>query len=188
MRDRIPVSRILELSPDDVHEALQAEAQSKSAPAGLLEKVASLGEAVGAKELNEALEVDAIELLAQGWTKLRDVSDAVRKSRASPDTTTMVTLGEHKVTADCQPVLEIKLADLTLTELTFTLELEVLFKSVKLAIRDARLTALSPGEASVTARLKYGKVKLKEQKTEAWELPVRIELGDGIPLVAKEGA
>ncbi len=112
----------------------------------------------------------------------------MRKSRASPDTTTMVTLGEHKVTADCQPVLEIKLADLTLTELAFTLELEVLFKSVKLAIRDARLTALSPGEASVTARLKYGKVKLKEQKTEAWELPVRIELGDGIPLVAKEGA
>ncbi len=42
-----------------------AEAQSKSAPAGLLEKVASLGEAVGAKELNEALEVDAIELLAR---------------------------------------------------------------------------------------------------------------------------
>lgn len=174
MRDRIPVSRILELSPDDVHEALQAEAQSKSAPAALLEKVASLGEAVGAKELNEALEVDAIELLAQGWTKLRDVTDAVRKSRASPDTTTMVTLGEHKVTADCQPVLEIKLADLTLTELTFTLELEVLFKSVKLAIRDARL--------------KYGKVKLKEQKTEAWELPVRIELGDGIPLANEDSA
>jgi hypothetical protein len=94
-----------------------------------------------------------------------------------------VTLGEHKILADCHPVLEFKLADLNLTELKFTLELEVTFKSVKLAIRDARLKSIAPGEASVTARLKYGKVKLKEQKTSSWNLPAKVVFEKGIELV-----
>ena len=130
--------------------------------------------------INEALEIDVIGLIAQGWVKLRTVRDAAKKSRASPDTTTMVTLGEHKIATDCHPVLEFKFADLNLTELKFTLELEVKFKSVKLAIRDARLKSIAPGEASVTARLKYGKVKLKEQTTKSWDLPAKVEFAQGI--------
>ena len=180
MSDGIPLRDVLSLSPEDVHEALETHARETGTGGALRDKLAALGEVVGADEINEALETDVIGLIAQGWVKLRTVRDAATKSRASPDTTTMVTLGEHKITTDCHPVLEFKFADLNLTELKFTLELEVKFKSVKLAIRDARLKSIAPGEASVTARLKYGKVKLKEQTTKSWDLPAKVEFAPGI--------
>lgn len=182
MSDGIPLRDVLSVSPEDVHDALQTRAGESGAGAALRARVAALGEMVGADEINEALEIDVIGLIAQGWVKLDAVRDAAKKSRAMPDTTTMMTLGEHKILADCHPVLEFKLADLNLTELKFTLELEVTFKSVKLAIRDARLKSIAPGEASVTARLMYGKVKLKEQKTSSWNLPTKIVFEQGIEL------
>jgi hypothetical protein len=180
MSDVIPLRDILTLTPEDVHEALTVHAANSRGVTSMRDRLASLGESVGAAEINEALETDVFGLIAQGWVKLRAVRDAAKKSLESPDTTTMVTLGEHKITTDCHPVLELKLAELTLTELKFTVELEVMFKSVKLAIRDARIRSLAPGEASVTARLKYGQVKLKEQSTKSWQLPGTIEMDEGI--------
>jgi hypothetical protein len=182
MSDGVPLRDVLSIAPEDVHDALQAHADESGAGAALRDRVAALGEMVGADEINEALETDVIGLIALGWAKLETVRAASVKSRTTPDTTTMVTLGEHKILADCHPVLEFKFADLNLTELKFTLELEVFFKSVKLAIRDARLKSIAPGEASVTARLKYGKVKLKEQKTSSWDLPAKVEFEPGIEL------
>lgn len=182
MSEGVPLRDVLSISPEDVHDALQTHAGESGAGTALRARVAALGEMVGAEEINEALETDVIALIAQGWVKLNAVREAAVKSRATPDTTTMLTLGEHKVLADCHPVLEFRIADLNLTELKFTLELEVTFKSVKLAIRDARLKSIAPGEASVTARLLYGKVKLKEQKTSSWNLPAKVEFEQGIEL------
>lgn len=138
---------------------------------------------IGADKLNEALDKDVSDALALGWSKLKAVRDAAKRSLAHPGETSVVTLGQHELTSTHHPVLTVSVAKLSPAEMRFTLELVAQFKSVKLAISDGRLRSVSPGEASAMARLKYKNVELSKKSTPAWKLPGEIRLsGGGIPV------
>jgi hypothetical protein len=136
---------------------------------------------VGAEKLNEALDKDVGEVLALGWSKVKAVRDAARRSLQNPGETSLVTLGQHELTSTHYPTLIVRVARLPAAEIRFTLDLVAQFKSVKLAISDGRIRSVSPGEASAIAKLKYGNVELGRKSTPAWKLPGEMRLpGDGI--------
>jgi hypothetical protein len=138
---------------------------------------------VGANKLNEALDKDVGDALALGWSKVKAVRDAAKRSLEHPGETSVVTLGQHELTSTHYPTLTVRVAKLPAAEIRFTLDLVAQFKSVKLAITDGRIRSVSPGEASAIAKLKYGKVELSKKSTPAWKLPGEIRLaGDGIPV------
>jgi len=134
-----------------------------------------------AEKLNEALDMDLAETLAEGWAKVKIVREAAARSIKAPGTTEVVTLGQHEQTSTHRPILTLVVAEQAVSDLVFTLELVVRFKSVKLAISGGKLQSVAPGEASAIARLKYKSVQLKEQSTPAWVLPGVVRLpGDGL--------
>jgi hypothetical protein len=171
---------LIELSKDDVEDAMKQHAADTGGTS-----LAGFAASVGADVLNKELDNDFADALAVGWTKVQTVREAARRSLEHPGEDTLVTLGQHDLTSTHYPVLTISVARLPVTELKFTLELVARFKSVGLAIRDGRLRAVAPGEASAIARIKYKDVKLKEKQTPAWRLPGEIRLaGEGV-LVAR---
>jgi hypothetical protein len=175
MSEFVCLGGLIKLSEEDVEHAVSDHA-AETGGGGIAGFVAS----VGADELNRAMDKDAGDLLALGWSKVQAVRDAAKKSLGKPGET-VVTLGEHEMTSTHYPILTITVARLPATELKFTLELIARFKSVKLAIREGKIRSFSPGEVSAIVRLKYKKAKLKEQATPSWNLPGKVDLpGEGI--------
>jgi hypothetical protein len=129
-----------------------------------------------AEEINKALStVNVPEVLAHGWARSRALRSAAASTRETgkPE---VVTLGEHDFKYSCNPVVELHAADAPLPEIRLTVELTARFKNVELSVADGKLTAISPGAASVNARLKYGTATLVEKITPNARVPSNIKL------------
>jgi hypothetical protein len=74
------------------------------------------------------------------------------------------------------------MAQIPLPELRLTIDLAARFKSIALAIVGATIRGIAPGDASVSARLRYGDLVLKEAERPLWQLPARVSFGDGVPV------
>lgn len=170
-----------DISREKVDEALALHSQ-EGAGESVTASVRGLLAEAGAARLNEALDLDALELLGQAWVKLQTLQQYRDTRKYPPGTTSVVQLGQHDVKYSCDPLMELRKAGVTVPALRLTLELNARLKSVALSVRDGRVVAAAPGEASAIARLKYKKTTLKEQATPAWKLPGTIGFGDGIEI------
>lgn len=138
--------------------------------------------AKAAERLNEALDTDLFEILAEAWLKFREVLECADPARHPPGQDAIVTLHEVEITSTNTPLLHLTAGGVPLPDLRFTLELTARFKSLQLVVRDARIRALRPGLMSAHARLKCGGFKLGEQLTPEWQVPGEISCGEGIPI------
>lgn len=124
--------------------------------------------------LRGALDCDLLELLAQGWVKARALRDYADPAKHPPGETAIVHLAEHKLARDLHPSLEMKLGPCPPVRLRFTLSLAAQIRGLALSIRDGHVTGGAAGDASVSAVLKYGAVKLhKEKDSKKLKLPGR---------------
>lgn len=171
------LSDLIEFSQDDIERAINEQAQDDNAVAQASAHIAGFAAGVAATQLNTALDIDVLELVAKAWSKVKNVRDAAAKSREIPGEAVIVNLGKHDFTHNCQPVISVRVADVPLPELKLTLELVAAFKSVRLSIMGGKLVSLAPGEASATVRLKYRNMTLKEKSTPDWKLPGSVKLG-----------
>jgi hypothetical protein len=183
MTAAVTLRALLDLNRADIERALEEQARYEGAEhARALAHVVGFVAGIGAGELNKALDVDVVELLARAWAGADAVRDAARDSRSTPGERTLMALGPHEFTHRCEPVLRLVVADKPLPALRLVLELVARFNCVKLAVSDGRLRAIAPGDASAVIRLKYNDVKLKEKSWPVWNLPAEIPLGPGVPI------
>jgi hypothetical protein len=144
---------------------------------------ADFSASLAADRLNEALNIDVFELLAEAWLKFKQVRDCADPSKHPPGEVTLVQLKEVTVTSRNAPFLRPTSNGAALMELRFELELVAKFDTLELVIRDAHIRSLRPGAAQALVSLKYGASKLAEHATPRWQLPGEIALpGDGIPV------
>lgn len=179
MSKGLRLAQLIAIAPADVERALAEQAKEDTAVALVQKQLAGYPANLAAEELNRALDVDVLTLLAPAWGRLDAVRDAAR--RASPASErTVVTLGPHEITSVQHPVLTLAMAQVPLPELRLTVELLARFKSVALGIAGALIRSAAPGEPSLSARLLYNGVLLKEAARPLWALPARVGFGDGI--------
>jgi hypothetical protein len=180
--ETLSIGRLLSIDGKDVEQALDEhlrEAAPKQSFAAQALRLAS-GEIAG--QLQQVLDFDVFELLAQGWVKLRELRSYAEPGKLAPGATAVVNIGNHEITHAESPVVDLEVAGAQLSVLKLTVELTVQFKSVALSIRDAAIRSVAPGECLARVRLKYKRQTLKEESTPKLKLPGRIDLGDGIPL------
>ena len=183
MIDGIYLKDLIRISQEDIERAVAQRDQERNGVAddkggpnikGFLASAA-------AGKLNEVLDKDVTETLAQGWTKIRDVREAAARTVKLPGAMEVLALGKHEQKVTHHPVLMVTVGKMPSAEFEFTLELVAQFNSVKIAITGGKIRSVAPGEASAIVRLKYKEVLLKEVKTLAWKLPGEMRLpGDGI--------
>lgn len=181
MSETLRLAALIDITRVDVERALAEQAKDETAVALVQRQLVGYPASLGADELNKALDADVVTLLAPAWAQVQAVRDAARRSSESNERT-VVTLGPHEVTSQQHPVLTLSMAQIPLPELRLTIDLVARFKSVALAIAGAAIRGIAPGEASLTARLRYGELVLKEEARPLWELPARVSFGDGVPV------
>ncbi|HET9653600.1 MAG TPA: hypothetical protein VFP36_15480 [Usitatibacter sp.] len=172
MSDAPKVRDLVHVSREQLESALELAQREGAAPPTLSGFVVSLA----AEQLNDALDVDPYDLLAGVWAKAKAVKEAAAKSRATPGKPTVVTLGRHELKHTCNPVLAVFMGEVPLPEIRLTLELVARLDSAELCLKDGRLTAISPGNGSVAARLKYRSTTLAEETTPTVKIPGSIAL------------
>jgi len=148
----------LELGPA-VEEAMRADPGLK----GLGAAWSLVGDQAWAK-LRGLLDCDLFELLGQAWVKAKALQDYADPVKHPPGETAVVPLAEHKFVRELHPTLEVTLSGCPPVPLRFTIALAAQFKGLALTIGDGHIKALTLGEASVSAQLKYGSVKLTDEK------------------------
>jgi hypothetical protein len=183
MSETLRLSELIEITRDDVERALAEQAKDENSVALVQRQLVGYAASLAADELNKALDIEVIRLLATAWAGAQAVRDAARRSTESNERT-VVTLGSHEVASEQHPVVTLTMAQVPLPELRLTIDLLARFKSVALAIAGPAIRGIAPGEASLTARLRYGDTLLKEVARPLWGLPPRVSFGDGVPVVA----
>ena len=156
----------IEVSGDDVERALFEQSKNESAVARVFERLRGAAAERAADELNRALDVDILDVLAQGWVQVPAMHRAVQLSALTRGPPVLVNVGRHNIASTAHTVLDTRVAGSSLPPLELTLEIVVDVQSATLAARDGRIDLVALGEAAVLARLKYKSVLVKEHATE----------------------
>lgn len=165
MSNPLKLREPVDVSPRQIERALAEAARAEPSIARSLDAVRGAAAQRAAGELNRVLDIDLFELLAEGWSKVRSVRNALQLSELMPGPPVLVRLEQHHVTSTLIPVLRIDVGDDTLPELRFSLELVVGMQGATLAARHGRIELLGLGTASVVARLACNDVLLKQHAT-----------------------
>ncbi len=180
----LSIGRLLSIDGKDVEQALSEHLRDAAAGESLGAQVVRLAAGEIAGQLQQILDFDVFELIAQAWVKVRELKSYAAPDKLAPGTTAVVNIGSHEITHTETPAVDLVVAGVPISMLKLTVELTVQFKSVALSIRDAAIRSVAPGECLARVRLKYKKLTLKEESTPKLKLPGRIDLGEGIALTS----
>jgi hypothetical protein len=156
----------IEVSGDDIEKALFEQSKDESAVARVVERLRGAAAERAADELSRALDVDILDVLAQGWIQMPAMHRVVQLSALSRGPPALVNVGRHNIALTAHIVLDTRVAGSSLPPLELTLEIVLDVQSATLAARDGRIELVALGEATVLARLKYRSVLVKELATE----------------------
>ena len=165
MRNDVKLRAPIEVTGDDVERALFEQSMDEPAVARVFDRLRGAASERAAKELNRALEVDIFDVLAQGWVRVSAVSNAVQLSALTQAPPALVKLDRHNIASTSRVVLDSSVAQSALPPLELTLEIVAALQSAMLAAREGRIELVALGDASITARLTYRDVVVKEHAT-----------------------
>ena len=165
MRNDVKLCTPIEVTGEDVERALFEQSMEEPAVARVFDRLRGVASERAAKELNRALEVDIFDVLAQGWVRVSAVSNAVQLSALMQAPPALVKLDRHNIASTSRVVLDSSVAQSALPPLELTLEIVAAVQSAMLAAREGRIELVALGDASITARLTYRDVVVKEHAT-----------------------
>jgi PASTA domain len=166
-REQARLHAPIEVSGDDVERALFEQSKDQSAVARVFERLRGVAAEHTADELNRALDVDILDVLAQGWVQMPAMHRAVQLSALTRGPPPMLLKVErHNISSTSHLVLDTRVGGSSLPPLELVLEIVVDVQSATLAAREGRIDLVALGEATVLALLKYKGVLVKEHATE----------------------
>ena len=163
--EQVKLHAPIEVSGDDVERALLEQSKDESAVAQVFERLRGAAAERAADELNRALDVDILDVLAQGWIQVPAMHRAVQLSALTRGPSVRVNVERHNIASTSRIVLDTRVAGSSLPPLELALEIVVDVQSATLAARNGRIELVALGEATILARLKYKSVLVKEHAT-----------------------
>jgi hypothetical protein len=110
-----------------------------------------------------ALHCDAFGLLARAWAKARELHEFTDQTQHPPGQVSTVFLGEHPLSCQVHPTVEVTIGVIGKIVLRFDLTLSAQFKLAELTILDAHITQIGHSECLLAAQLSYDGVPLHDQ-------------------------
>jgi hypothetical protein len=156
----------IEVNGAAVETALFEQSKDECAVARVFELLRGAPAERAADELNRALDVDMLDVLAQGWVQVPAMHGAVQLSALTRGPPLLVKVEWHTIASTSHLLLDTCVAGSSLPPLELALEILVDVQSATLAAREGRIDLVALSEATVLARLKYKSVLLKEHAAE----------------------
>jgi len=135
-------------------------------------------------KIAEVLDVDILGILLGGWKKYRQLQQYRDPAKYPPEETILLTLTEHSISSSHHPKIEILAEQVLVASLEFTITLALTLEGIVLKVRGGKIREICAGRCRGKGTLACAGVPLLERETERFELPGRIDLGDGIEIPA----
>ena len=128
------------------------------------------------------LDLDLGELVVDGWCQFADLTAAAKRTAAAPGSVEVVDLATHSITWTHNPQIDVLVNDARVATVHFELSITFKVKGLAATVRDGRLADFSSGGCEVAGTLAAEGRPLAQREAE-FQLPLRVRLGDGIPLL-----
>jgi hypothetical protein len=165
MANDIKLRAPLQVTADDLERMLFEQSMDELAVAQVFDQLRGVASERAAEELNRALDVDIFEVLAEGWSKVPGVRNAIHLSALVKGPPALVNVDRHDIVSKSRVVLDSSVGQSVLPPLNLTLEIAATIQSATLAAHEGRIELVALGDASIIARLRYESVLLKEHAT-----------------------
>lgn len=130
------------------------------------------------KKFGELFDIPIPDIFLASWKKANAVQGVLEESRKSPETVMNIELGEHTIVSQHNPVIEIKMQNVTVKKLEFTLRLGFLLKGFNLKIQNGAIREMQTGVCQVKGTVEYEKLTIAEKKLAPITLPGSIKFAD----------
>jgi hypothetical protein len=133
---------------------------------------------------DDLLEVDLGDALVAGWKKHRALSEAARRTLASPDSEEVVVLAAHTVTSTYAPAVDLYVDKALVNTFEFQLVVTLVLTGVAAVVRRGDLVSLRGGrcDASVSVSLEGARLVTRKRSL---DLQALVILDPPHPLVEK---
>jgi hypothetical protein len=135
----------------------------------------------------ELFNVPLPTVLVTSWKKVDDLRARLEKSRNSPDEVSYVELAQHTINSDHKPHLEMRIKDLPVKKIEFTVKLTFILKGFVLKIQGGGIQEIQTGACEVKGTISYAGQTIIEKKLSAIKLPGRMPVPAAIGFLPAPG-
>ena len=135
-----------------------------------------------ADSLMQALHVNVLGTLANGWKHYSMFMEDVRRSRSSPEVEIVSAIAEHSIHSTLHPFVDVRLAGRTVHEIAFEVSLETRMKGLLLGLKKGEIVSIELGECEWTGKISVAQVDILERKLKTLSLPGHLRLKQGITI------
>jgi hypothetical protein len=159
----------------DVHEAIKKEI-----------KAVDLGAVKDAllKKLSTMLDDPLIKAFAVAWSKYSEIVKYRDRENYPPDDTFLVSLGEHTISSEYKPSIQVMINTIVVGTLEFAVTLAIEVKAFELEIRDAKIRRVRTGTWQGSGDVALEGKQIYSKQLDPVRLPGVVDLGDGVAIGA----
>jgi hypothetical protein len=128
------------------------------------------------------LDVDLADVLAAGWREHKDLTASARRTLATPGSTELVNLSDHRVTVAQEPSVSMLVDGRDVATVRFRLSLAFDISVLLAEVQAGRIVALHSGRCEVTGALAIQGIDAVSRRAHL-DLPGAISLRQGIRLL-----
>lgn len=122
----------------------------------------------------ELFNVPLPNVLVTSWKKVGDLRTELEKSRNAPDQVKYLELAQHTINCDQKPYLEMKIKELPVKKIVFTVKLVFTLKGFVLKIQGGAIQEIQTGACEVKGTISYAGQVIVEKKVSPIKLPGRL--------------
>jgi hypothetical protein len=139
-----------------------------------------------ARRLRELLDVPLPRLLVNGWALRSEMKSYCDRQKYPPDRSTTVSLAKHSITWSLKPKVQVRMNNVPVGELPFTLEAKATLDAAVLTIRDGRVRALNTGSIALVGSVMLEDHEIFKSPESKTAIPGGISFGEGFSLCRTE--
>jgi hypothetical protein len=147
-------------------------------------KIASMPDIT--KKFGELFDIPIPDIFLASWKKANAVQGVLAESRKTPEKIMNIELSEHTIVSQHEPSIEVKMQNVTVKKLEFTLRLGFILKGFNLKIQNGAIREMQTGICQVKGTVEYEKLTIAEKKLAPITLPGSIKFGIDAPEQAAE--
>jgi hypothetical protein len=138
--------------------------------------------------LGKALDIDLLDLVAEGWSKLQQLRDYCGRKPDDENKPFSVALAQHDVVSSHQPGIDVLLGEKVIARIVVDVELSLTLKGIVLSVRDDHIVAIASGKFAGAGSVKYRGATLIEKSTEEYDIPGKWIFDRPFPLPCRQQA
>jgi hypothetical protein len=121
--------------------------------------------------LGKALDINLLDVVAEGWSKLKQLRDYCGRKPDDENKPFSVALAQHDVVSSHQPGIDVLLGEKVIAKIIVDVELSLALKGIILSVRDDHIIAIASGKFTATGSVKYRGATLIEKSTKEYDIP-----------------